>query len=73
MNSKMDPNQPQRPSHVEHSTQPRKRECHGRLKHEHVDNYSSEESSGEERDGDAPDANGQDGSCGQKRRPMSVS
>jgi len=73
MNSKMDPYQPQRPSHAVHVTRPRKRECYGGLKYEHVDDYSSEESSGEQRDGDAPDASGQDGSCGQKRRPMSVS
>ncbi len=73
MNSKTDPNQPQRPSHAVHYTQPRKRECHGMLKYKHVDNYRSEECSSEERDDSAPNANGQDGSCGQNRRLMSVS
>ncbi len=70
MNSKTDPNQPQRPSHAVHCTQPRKRDFHGKLKY---DNYSSEESSGEERDDGAPDDNVQDGSCEQNRRPISVS
>ncbi len=69
----MGPNQPKRPSHAVQRTPPRKRECHGRLKSEPVFNYSSDESSGEERDGDAPDANEQDRVCGQKRRPISVS
>jgi len=73
MNSNVDPNLPKQPFHAAHFTQPRKRECHGRLKYEQVDIYSSEESSGEEREGDTLDANGQDGSGGQKRRPMSVS
>lgn len=73
MNSKLDPNRPHQSLRAVHFTQPRKRECHGKLKYEQIDNYSSEESSGEEQDGDAPDADGHDGSCGQKRRPMSVS
>lgn len=73
MNSKSDPLRPQQFAHAVLFTQPRKREHSGKLKYEQVDNYSSEDSSGEEQDGDAPDVNGHDGSCGQKRRPMSVS
>lgn len=73
MNSKLDPNRPPQSFDAAQSTQPRKRERRGMLKYEQIDNYSSEESSGEEQDGDAPNADGHAGFCGQKRRPMSVS